>query len=710
MRDQARVDGEQYEALPKGALRLFAAAGAVLGAVAGLDDALSPTGVPIDLTADASGTVQHLVLALAMHVLPATAVGLAFGLLLSGLRRTPGVRSVSWGVLNAGAGLGLGAVAAFCGVQELFETSYLWHWLAAIVVSLGLTGAVAVREGRMRRVSGVPLAVGVIVGSGVFVAALRAMTMRLLPSAVWALAVAVGAAGLAGAAGAVVARYAAGAVGRIGSAGGRIAAAACAVAVVALLVAGAVRAYDEPVAWPGGSGGTASTADQERPSVVLISVDTLRADYVGYAGGPVRTPNIDSLAAESYTFEQAYSVAPWTRPSFASFFSSRYPSEMGVARSLGLTGAGADSTLYAWDTEAEMLAEIMNAAGYTTAAVVTNGNLTTAAHADQGFDLFRHVAVPPVPGDLRIGQELSRLRLLPRQLLTTVDDRERADEVTRVVEQAVGGAEGGPALIWVHYMDPHGPYDAPTAPEELRVYPGTPTVAGWANSSPEERQRIRDAYVAEVEFFDRWLRRLVAVLRSADLWDHSLIVLWSDHGEEFWEHGGWEHGQSLFNELLHVPLLIRLPGQREGHTIADPVSLLDVAPTVLELCGLDVPKAMHGRSIAPLISGQSALPDKRIWLEGCCHGCIRKGVLSGRYKLLYYVSAQRFELYDLRKDPGEHHNIHGLPHAPDTSAMEQDLLAWTEASLALMARRTGSGREQVPPAIMRRLKDMGYVQ
>ncbi len=465
---------------------------------------------------------------------------------------------------------------------------------------------------------------------------------------------------------------------------------------------------------------SSSQSDPSRPNVILISVDTLRADFVGYAGGPARTPNIDALAAESYVFENAYSVAPWTRPSFASFFSSRYPSEMGVARVRGVGGEGRAPIPVQWRTEPQMLAEAMSEEGYTTAAVVTNINLTEEANADQGFDYYVHCSSAVRTSE---GQQSDPLHSLTHPLLTgrsgPMEDwheLERASVVTSRVQQLVGQVSSRPMMLWVHYQDPHDPYDAPGAPKgetwgagEFDTYA---IVGARAMRSANDRNAWVQAHVHEIQYFDAWLGRFVGWLKDQELWDNSVVVFWSDHGEEFWEHDLWQHGQSLYNELLHVPLFIRSPHTSEGYRITQRVSLLDVMPTVLDQCRLPSPPGIQGHSLRPLMRGRSLdYTAFRVYLEACAYGGIRKGLMTERYKLIYDVYRDDFELFDLRLDPGERHNLHGTPLAPDTTEMERELLAWTEESLAMMDEYVArGGAEDIPPEVRERLQDMGYIQ
>ncbi len=449
----------------------------------------------------------------------------------------------------------------------------------------------------------------------------------------------------------------------------------------------------------------ADTAAGDSPSVILISVDALRADFTGYAGGDVSTPTMDRIAEDSFVFEKAWSVSPWTRPSFASFFSGVYPSEVGVARVRGQSQGDPHFYPLHWDAERTYLAELLRDAGYSTFAVVTNTNLTSEARADQGFDLYYHSSLHPGVGLLRVATR--PLGLSP----FSWENLERANVVSSHAARALETAVREPALLWIHYMDPHQPYDPPTLSAAQHTATGSATMAGSEASGGPVRRRFIDAYSAEIEYCDRWLGRLVDVLKQRGLWDSSIVVFWSDHGEEFWEHGGIDHGHTLYDELMRVPLMIHVPGQSEGRRITQPVSLLDVMPTILDLCGIPVPEGCHGRSLQPVLDGGAkGLPPFQMFMEGCRRGSLRKARLDGRYKLIYDVYHDRFSLYDLQEDPREQHDIYGLTQAPETERWESELRAWTEMMLSTMASRTAGGAEEVPPELRQQLRDMGYVQ
>ena len=481
--------------------------------------------------------------------------------------------------------------------------------------------------------------------------------------------------------------------------------------VAALLLVGAVawgvQRADAFEAYLGQIRRESATGPVTTPNIVLISLDALRYDYLGHAGGPARTPNLDAFAARSWSFTRAHSVAPWTRPSVASMLSGRYPSEVGLARVVG--GGEADMLPHEWRDDQPLLPVLLRQAGYTTAAVLTNPYLRYGYGAERGFDHFFHS-----DSQATTSAHLERVNeLLPGSLVPSFDDLERADHVTPWAQQALAGLRGrSPFFFWAHYMDPHAPYDAPGRPPH---YPGRMdlfgAMAGSMLRSSVSREAVRQDYIAEIEFLDTWLARLFESLRSDGLWDSSIIIICSDHGEEFWEHGSCRHGQSLFEELMHVPLMVHLPGQTEGHAVSQPASLLDIMPTTLELCEVPVLARARGRSLVPIFQGRGdELPPFRLFQEAVLYGGTRKAVLNDRYKLIHDLYTDELALYDLEKDPGELSNIWPQSASdPEAAKLRRELADWTAYSTELM-RSAGQGpARSLDPAMRGRLRDLGYL-
>jgi len=299
----------------------------------------------------------------------------------------------------------------------------------------------------------------------------------------------------------------------------------------------------------------------EQPNVLLYVVDTLRADGLTVYGNPaVETPVIDALAEEGIVYEHAFAASSWTRASIATLLSGLQPDRHRVQdRDDRAT------------PEVARLATAFRDAGWRTGAIVTNPNVGRFFGFGDGFDdyveLFEHQR---------------------RDLIDSDRPRARADEVTRrAIEWIAQGRE--PWLLFVLVTDPHEPY-AP--PEGFDRYALTPEQIAQIPPAPQRERRIANTqllrrYWGEIDFTDAALGPLVEHLEATGALDRTIVALTADHGEHFGEHGWMSHGQTLYQEVLHIPLVLRLPGgRRGGQRIEAPVQLVDLHRTLLELAGL----------------------------------------------------------------------------------------------------------------------------
>jgi choline-sulfatase len=352
---------------------------------------------------------------------------------------------------------------------------------------------------------------------------------------------------------------------------------------------------------------------RDRPNVLLVTVDTLRADRVGaYGYGLARTPAMDALAAEGVRCLDATTVAPITLPAHASIMTGLYPPAHRVR----------DNGNYALAPDAVTLAERLRAAGYQTAAFVSAAVLARRYGLAQGFDTY---------DDDLWAEDAPDLFMI----------RERPAE--RTAAQAVAWLERwraeprGPFFAWVHFFDPHEPHPLP--PIDLAAM--TPT-----------------AYDAEVALADRGVARIVDWLRATSLLDETLVILTADHGESLGEHGEPTHGVFLYDATMRVPLVWRLPGVLPaGATYAGPVRHIDVVATALAILGLPPPRS-QGEDLLAAFQGRTpgpALPqylEARLAEEGFGMAPLA-GVRTGGFK---WIRAPRPELYDLGADPRERTN------------------------------------------------------
>jgi arylsulfatase A-like enzyme/predicted Zn-dependent protease len=409
--------------------------------------------------------------------------------------------------------------------------------------------------------------------------------------------------------------------------------------------------------WQNGWGGLA----RPRPlSVLLVSVDTLRADRLGsYGYKAASTPVLDRLAARGLRFAQAATVAPLTLPAHASLLSGTFPTFHGV-RDNGSFYLGDDSTT---------LAEVFKARGYRTGGFVGAFVLDHRWGIAQGFDHY-----------------FDEFDLSRYEMSVGLDAAQRPG--SEVVDSALAwlGAGGDqPFLAWVHLYDPHSPY---TPPEPYRSqFPAT----------------MHGAYDGEVAATDAQIGRLLEYLEASGRLDSTIVVVVGDHGESLGEHGEQQHGFFVYDAAVHIPLIVAGPGV-PVRTVNEQVRIVDVMPTILDLVGADVPAEVQGASLMPLARGErlDLLGFSETWYPRYHYGWSElTAVRDGRYK---FIAAPRRELYDTQTDPGE---------TRDLSTANPRLADALEAALRDMAARTAAATTQAPrpmdPEVEDRLRALGYV-
>ena len=346
-------------------------------------------------------------------------------------------------------------------------------------------------------------------------------------------------------------------------------------------------------------------------SVILISIDTLRADHLSsYGFAHPTTPHIDAVAREGVLFRNVYSPVPVTLPAHSSMLTGTFPPSHGVRDNLHKRLP--DSAL--------TLAELLKTKGFTTAAVISSFVLDHRFNLSQGFDSYddRFQAVHKI-GDL---------------------SERKGDETTRLATQWLAAHGREPFFLFVHYYDPHDPYEPPE-----------PFASRWAD----------DPYSGEVAFADHCVGEVIEKLKDLGLYDSTLIVITGDHGEMLGEHGELNHGFFIYESALKVPLIFRVPGRKAlARQVDQPVSLIDIMPTIAGLVGAPAQKQAQGLDLSPWLAGDRAgLGGRSLYAETVApttyYGASSLlGVIVDRWK---FIETSRPELYDLRNDPGESNNL-----------------------------------------------------
>jgi arylsulfatase A-like enzyme len=365
----------------------------------------------------------------------------------------------------------------------------------------------------------------------------------------------------------------------------------------------------------------ASRGDAGRHSpIILISVDTLRADRLpAYGYEKITTPAIDELAKNGTLFENCYSQVPLTLPSHTSLFTGLLPSEHGVRDNVGFKVPPGATTL------AGELRQI----GYSTGGAVSAYVLHSSTGISQGFDWYDDEFKPAGPDTPLTDVRRDGNETLERALAWLEEQSKAAHQPS---------ASDRPIFLFVHFYEPHAPYTAPA----------------------RFQQKDRVPYDAAVMYSDEIVGKLFAGLRRLGLYDPSLIIFLSDHGEGLREHGEETHGVLLYREDMHVPLIIKLPGSTNGgRRVEAPVQLVDIAPTVREWVGLPADPRLQGASLLPALEGRTFAGDRSIIGESL-YGRLHFGwkeLFSLTNSTYNYILAPREELYDIRTDAGEVHNL-----------------------------------------------------
>jgi len=400
-------------------------------------------------------------------------------------------------------------------------------------------------------------------------------------------------------------------------------------------------------------------AAKPQPNVVVITIDTLRADHLGcYGYKQIRTPNIDALAAESARFERAYTPVPVTLPAHTAIFTGTYPTLSGMHDFSGNKLNPTQPTL----------ASVLKQQGYVTGAVIGSAVLDSRFGLNQGFDFYYDHF------------DFSRLQE------SNLEEMERPGNVVAdVALDWLGKNRGSKFFLWMHLYDPHYPYRPP------------------APYSEQYKDRLYDG---EIAFADAQVGRLIAYLKAKDLYRNTLIVLTGDHGESLGEHGEKTHGLFIYNATLHVPVIVHLPGASAAKVIPELVSLTDLMPTVLQALKIEAPSQVQGRSLLALLTTKREEDARNLYAETFLprlhfNWSELRSVETEKYQ---FIQAPKPELYDLATDPRETRNLFA-----EKKAVSDEL----QARLSTLVRQYSADQELaektgLDPALMERLKSLGY--
>jgi len=450
------------------------------------------------------------------------------------------------------------------------------------------------------------------------------------------------------------------------------------------------------------------------PNIILCAVDALRADYLPFydAQAEARTPNLAAFAGDALVFHKAFSQASWTKPSFGTLFTGLYPE-----------AHGATSKTASLSPKVDTLAGLLQQGGYYTQGFSNNPNMTRTFGMDRGFTdyvdlkpdpLFR---APASAVNLSLYGVLRKVYMVVEGKLTggklrVTDFYQPADRVTNTALDWLGSGavpEGTPFYLYLHYMETHDPFMDHDKPGVgyARARMEHPDPEKWL-------EPMRHAYISEIEYLDKHLGALFEGLRARGLYDNTVIVFVADHGEEFFDHKGWWHGQTLYEELLHVPLVLKLPESQGGGAVnGDIARLIDVPPTLLSLAGLPKGAAMSGQ---PLCDGAGAfLNAGTSWsfAQNDFEGNVQQGIRSKDRALIQSNEdnsrgARPVELYDMQADLRQQKNLAETPEYQGELTQLTEVISQFLRLVFENAPEPGTTVE-VSPQLQQQLEALGYL-
>jgi len=435
-------------------------------------------------------------------------------------------------------------------------------------------------------------------------------------------------------------------------------------------------------------------SDEERHNVVLFIIDTLPAEHSSaYGYERSTTPNLKRFSEDGILFKHAVAPSPWTLPSIASIFTGNYPSRHLAGWHLE-PYTKEDRQLAVMRQEMVTLAEMFQNHGYQTVGFFNNPFTHPGYGLKKGFDMYDHVG-----GD----------NLNIRGAKQTTDDAIRWIDLH--------GEK--PFFMVVHYFDPHLAYNPPIdfALPYIAFYEGelknpfnpelSEVRSGELKLSEEDKEFIVGLYDGEVAAVDSQMGRLMGYLRAKKLYDNSLIIVTADHGEEFWQHGGFEHGHSLHREVVEVPLVMKYPGvDYAGKEVSEYISLVDIFPTVAEFMKWPLPFSIDGVSLYPRAGRLTVLPHSLV-SENIHYGPQKQAFYADGFKLIVTRLTGETRVYDLSKDPYEKNDVFGKVEVPESVKFQIEHIA---KNLQEHLEKGTPEAAMIDEETLEKLKSLGYLE
>ncbi len=452
------------------------------------------------------------------------------------------------------------------------------------------------------------------------------------------------------------------------------------------------------------------SVESDRDNVILITIDTQRADYLGcYDNDIVKTESLDAFAREGVRFDYCIAQSSLTLPSHTSIMTSTYPFYHGIR----INGVPAGSGLLT-------LAEVLQENGFRTAAFVSAFVLDYSFGLDQGFESY--------DGNFGRLQFYFLSRILERSpsykllnafgLLQQDMLQRRADATTGNVLKWIEDHQTENFFVWIHYFDPHGPWDPPAPYDTFYEDQIDREVEGEAKIiTPHETksipwvevERMKALYMGEISYMDSYFQQIRAELARLNLLENTLVVITADHGESFAENNYLGHGGSVNDPSIHIPLIFSRPGRIPAGVVVEGLcESIDIMPTILDYLGLEALPEIHGRSLLPFLEGETMISDRSGYSEAMGSGDEKKSIWSlvrHDWKFVYNPWDDEGELFSMEGNNREEENL-AIAYPERAAGMKAELLSIVETLSSPDSLRTGEVRPEAEDA----LRALGYVQ
>ena len=445
------------------------------------------------------------------------------------------------------------------------------------------------------------------------------------------------------------------------------------------------------------------------PNIVLITLDTLRADHLScYGYQKSTTPNLDRFAEESVIFKNAYATSPWTSPSHASLFTGMYPSKHGLHHNWKVMNSNRVVPL---SEDHQTLAEILAGQGYNTAGIIGGFWCKSTVGLAQGFDHYDDALINVIP-DL---QHFTLFKII-NKFFPLHDSAVRrglnfsrvASQINRRVFSWLEENYQTPFFLFINYFDPHYPYLPPDEYSQLFKENETSVV----NESEKNRMDLLAQYDGEIAYVDNKVGILLEKLKELNVYENTLIIITSDHGEFFGEHGLWFHAHELYQGVIKIPLIIKYPLSSKRGVSSERVSLVDIMPTILDVLNLPIPKEVQGVILSETERTVLSEVYKHKYKQptkGKNFARELKALFKDNYKYIkeYQNNSDEYnELYDIENDPGELQNlISTMPEKAE--AMDKKMKEWLQYS---QDQTVKDKPVKIDDATREALRALGYIQ